>query len=167
MKPDVAAVLTSKRLKRPSTGMPDAFYVDGKAPSPNKNPLKQILKSKIIQRIVLPAVGIGLSAFLTTNAIQHSGRSIGSAATSSPVAPAPEGQTAEPMNDESPRGRKKRKTTSQSPPPSPVATKIVVDEELNEAAALKTGTHDIPKDLNDSWVDRATSRLLEAFRFQR
>ena len=161
MKPDVAAVLTSKRLKRPSTGMPDAFYVDGKSPCTKKNPLTQILKSKIFQRIILPAVGIGLSAFLTANAIQQSG--IGSAATSttsrvpsiqsgvssSPVAPA-----LEPVNDEGPRGKKKsRKTT--------------VDEQLNEAAALKTGNYDIPKDLNDSWVDRATSRLLEAFRFRR
>ena len=162
MKPDVAAVLTSKRLKRPSTGMPDAFYVDGKAPTTRKNPLTQILKSKIFQRIILPAVGVGLSAFLTANAIQQSG--IGSAATSttgrvpsiqsgassSPVAPAPEPVN----NDEKPRGKKKsRKTT--------------VDEQLNEAAALKTGNYDIPKDLNDSWVDRATSRLLEAFRFRR
>ena len=120
------------------------------------------MKSKILQRIILPAVGIGLSAFLTANAIQQSG--IGSAATSStssrvpsiqsgvsssPVAPA-----LEPVNDEGPRGKKKsRKTT--------------VDEQLNEAAALKTGNYDIPKDLNDSWVDRATSRLLEAFRFRR
>ena len=162
MKPDVAAVLTSKRLKRPSTGMPDAFYVDGKAPTMRKNPLTQILKSKIFQRIILSAVGVGLSAFLTANAIQQSG--IGSAATSttgrvpsiqsgassSTVAPAPEPVN----NDEKPRGKKKsRKTT--------------VDEQLNEAAALKTGNYDIPKDLNDSWVDRATSRLLEAFRFRR
>jgi hypothetical protein len=163
MKPDVAAVLTSKRLKRPSTGMPDAFYVDGKAPSTRKNPLTQILKSKIFQRIILPAVGIGLSAFLTANAIQQSG--IGSAATSTTTSsrvpsiqsgasssPAPE-----PVNDERPRDKKKSRKT----------TVLVVDEQLNEAAALKTGNYDIPKDLNDSWVDRATSRLLEAFRFRR
>ena len=161
MKPDVAAVLTSKRLKRPSTGMPDAFYVDGKSPCTKTNPLTQILKSKIFQRIILPAVGIGLSAFLTANAIQQSGivsaatstpsrvPSIQSGVSSSPVAPA-----LEPVNDERPRGKKKSR-------------KATVDEQLNEAAALKTGNYDIPKDLNDSWVDRATSRLLEAFRFRR
>ena len=163
MKPDVAAVLTSKRLKRPSSGMPDAFYVDGKAPSPKKNPLRDIMK------IILPAVGIGLSALLTANAIQHS--SIGSTtistkqkvAVSPPITPVPGEQVEDLSNEE-----KKKRESANSLGSSPVATTgIVGDEQLNEAAALKTGPQALPKDLNDSWVDRATSRLLEAFRFRR
>jgi len=166
MKPDVAAVLTSKRLKRPSTGMPDAFYVDGKAPSPKKNQLREIMKSKIVQRIILPAVGIGLSALLTANAIQHS--RIGSAAisvkqnvVSAPIAPVPEEQVAELSNDE-----KRRKTTANSLESPPAVTGIVGDDPLNESAALRTGTQALPN-LNDSWIDRTTSRLLEVFRFRR
>lgn len=169
MKPDVAAVLTSKRLKRPSTGMPDAFYVDGKPPSPKKNPLNDIMKSKVVQRIILPAVGIGLSALVTANAIQHSridSTAISikqNAAVSAPITPVPGEQAEQRSNEE-----KRKKKTTNSLGSSPVATTgMVGDEQLNEAAALKTGTQALPKDLNDSWVDRATSRLLEVFRFRR
>ena len=170
MKPDVAAVITSKRLKRPSSGMPDAFYVSGKSPSPKKSSLKDIMQSKIVQRIILPAVGVGLSALLTTNAIQHS--NIGGAANSStkqnvavpaPIAPVSSEQASDHLNEE-----KRKKKTMNAMGSSPAATTgIVEDEKLNEAAALKTGNQELPKDLNDSWVDRATSRLLEVFRFQR
>ena len=168
MKPDVAAVLTSKRLKRPSSGMPDAFYVDGKAPSPKKNPLKDMMKSKIVQRIILPAVGIGLSALLTATAIQHSSTGSTTISTkqkvvSPPITPVPGEQVEDLSNEE-----KKKRESANSLGSSPVAnTGIVGDEQLNEAAALKTGPQALPKDLNDSWVDRATSRLLEAFRFRR
>ena len=155
MKPDVAAVLTSKRLKRPSSGMPDAFYVDGKAPSPKKNPLKDIMKSKIVQRIILPAVGIGLSALLTANAIQHSSTGSTTFSTKQKAVSAP----GEQVEDLSKAEKKKREVVT--------TAGIVGDEQLNEAAALKTGPQALPKDLNDSWVDRATSRLLEAFRFRR
>ena len=159
MKPDVAAVLTSKRLKRPSSGMPDAFYVDGKAPSTKKNPLKDIMKSKIVQRIILPAVGIGLSALLTANAIQHSSTASTTISTKQKVS-VPEEQ-AEDLS-------KEKKKIREAVGSSSVATAgIVGDERLDEAAALKTGPQALPKDLNDSWVDRATSRLLEAFRFRR
>ena len=156
MKPDVAAVITSKRLKRPSGGMPDAFYVDGKAPSAAKNPFKRLLKSDLVQRIVRPALVVGSAAYISAIAIQASADSV--KRKESPAAPLAVVEDAastleSPMSIEASKEKKEN----------------AIEEQLEESrlgAFRPDSASQVPSDLDDTFLDRMITRILEKFRFR-
>lgn len=155
MKPDVAAVLTSKRLKRPSGGMPDAFYVDGKAPSASKNRLQKLVKSRVVQRVVIPALVVGstacFAAFTIQPAIQDK-----NTATSAPAFTVPAVTEDDPIQEDKPKDSLKEKK------------KTIEEEVLDESrlGAFRPDRKDLPNDLDDTWLDKLISRMLEKVRFR-
>ena len=77
MKPDVAAVVVSKMLKRPKLGMPNEFYIDGTAPAIMEAKPKGnwgIRTNCIVRRIIVPTLVTGVSLYYGTTFVIGSKR---------------------------------------------------------------------------------------------
>ena len=64
LKPDIAAVLVNKMLKRPKTGMPNEFYIEGTLPQVGDT--KCVWKARLgktIRKVAIPLIISGLSIF--------------------------------------------------------------------------------------------------------
>jgi len=160
MRPDVAAVITSKRLKRPSGGMPDAFYVDGKAPSTTRNRIGQFLKSNVVKRIVMPALVVGSTACIAAFAMK------------------PSATTSRGKNDSSPAAAtsipavKNEDITAAAEMYNPVSkvskTNTTAYEEQLDESSLGAFRPDSANrwDLDDTFLDKMITRMLEKLRFR-
>ena len=81
MKPDVAAVVVSKMLKRPEIGMPSKFYVDGTAPVVRRK-IWGSRQQMIVRRVILPVIVTGFSIYFGTSFINsNTARSFSAAET--------------------------------------------------------------------------------------
>ena len=158
MRPDVAAVITSKRLKRPSGGMPDAFYVDGKAPSAVRNRFGQLLKSNVVKRIIIPALVVGSTACIAAFSMKPSttgGKNDVSPveATNIPVVKNKDiGAAAEMYN---PVSKEPEKNTT------------AYEEQLDESSLGAFRPDSANRwDLDDTFLDKMITRMLEKLRFR-
>lgn len=182
MKPDVAAVITTKKLKRPSGGMPDAFYVDGKAPSGSNaamkamKAMKGLLKSDVVRKVIMPALAVGASALVAVVATKSgAGKSLIASSTGSIVtktAEEPFSATLSAASDYRSKKRPEAKIVSAPAAESSSAVSHgrqerseskVVDEELLDETALKfrTSKGNLAQDLDQSWLDRGITSMLE------
>ena len=182
MKPDVAAVITTKKLKRPSGGMPDAFYVDGKAPSGSNaamkamKAMKGLLKSDVVRKVIMPALAVGASALVAVVATKSGAdKSLIASSTGSIVtktAEEPFSATVSAASDYRSKKRPEAKIVSAPAAESSSAVSQgrqerseskVVDEELLDETALKfrTSKGNLAQDLDQSWLDRGITSMLE------
>ena len=66
MRPDVAKVLASKMIKRPKSGIPKTFFVKGKAIKNSTTAKGRRLRNKIVRRVVIPGLVVGMALCSST-----------------------------------------------------------------------------------------------------
>jgi len=66
MRPDVAKVLASKMIKRPKSGIPKTFFVKGKAIKNSTTAKERRLRNKIVRRVVIPGLVVGMALCSST-----------------------------------------------------------------------------------------------------
>ena len=157
MKPDVATVIVSKMLKRPKSGMPTAFYVDGTVLSDPQTKRWGLDQRALLRRTIFPGlivvatVGIGILAGATNNDVMVARDEIGSH-TSTDIPPIEDDKIcASTVGSSRPALKLSEGTTFASNGSEEKDFDMLEKETVN----LKD------RDLDKTWLDRAISTVLE------
>lgn len=181
MRPDVAAIVIEKEIKRPEEGMPINFYVGGQSTEPKG-------WRKIVPRVVIPAIAVGLLVNSGINGEydlppqiaswlpQRKAAPVLAAGTtpteetiiSLPSAPgdmvaATSPVVAGPVSDSLPSAARSDVATTDTDDVVPVNEHLNALGEVH-AHSIKPGVQDAEDELDVLWLDKLLTSIARAFR---